>query len=112
MTDSSHDQDGDVSVFAMTATDDVDTLIRILQPFGVQGARSLSLNVAPRARGKCRIRIEARTLSAAQTSLLTKRLGNLHSVERLSNALHRASPKAPSQISDANPQITTESSHV
>lgn len=112
MTASANDQESNVSVLTMTAIDDVDTLIRILQPFAVQGARSLRLNVTPRARRKCRIRIETRTLSAAQTSLLTNRLGNIHGVERLSSALHQVNPGAPSQVTDGNLQIATESRHV
>ena len=78
--------------FVIIAQDDVDTLIRVLTPFAVGGARGLCVKVTPRAPDQSRIRVEAKGLTSAQTELVAKRVQNIATVKSIGFARAQKAP--------------------
>ena len=69
-------------VFVIVASDDVDTLMRVLIPFSVAGAHGLYVKVWPVPGGKSRIRIEAKGVPFDRAELIKNRILNIASVKR------------------------------
>lgn len=66
--------------FVVDAVEAPDTLVRVLTPFAVQGARLMSV-VLGRAGAGLQIRVEADGLDDERAETLTRRLRGLPSVE-------------------------------